>query len=243
MSKQGAALSLATAMTPSAAAAASALGAPWRRRQLMQTTRAASTSTTSSSPGPLPGVEPRDATADQAQERVNVQAPQANQHLPDPAAPDAPISLLQRVSESAQVPALPTIRPAACCPVGSADAGNAVASTPASKPACPVLPSLPAGYDPANGRHSGPHLSLRRGQRPGGAAGAAGLQGYTGKSRRRDHVSCPLLLIDRGLLPWQPWRRQGRCCTACTSKPTALLPWPLSSAGVRRRGRRGRQVT
>ena len=101
MSKQGAALSLATAMTPSAAAAASALGAPWRRRQLMQTTRAASTSTTSSSPGPLPGVEPRDATADQAQERVNVQAPQANQHLPDPAAPDAPITATAGLSADA----------------------------------------------------------------------------------------------------------------------------------------------
>ena len=140
MSKQGAALSLATAMTPSAAAAASALGAPWRRRQLMQTTRAASTSTTSSSPGPLPGVEPRDATADQAQERVNVQAPQANQHLPDPAAPDAPISLLQRVSESAQVPALPTF--------DLLHAVRSAALMPAMQLPAPLLPNLPVQFSP-----------------------------------------------------------------------------------------------
>jgi hypothetical protein len=137
--KQGAALSLVAAMAPSAAAAAAAaVGASWRR-QLLQTTRAASTSTststTNSSPGPLPGVEPQTAAADKAQGRVDEQAPQANQHLPDPAAPDAPISLLQRISEAAQVLALPTMPPAACCWGKSADVDNAVASTPAHEPA------------------------------------------------------------------------------------------------------------
>ena len=99
LGKQGAALSLATALRPSVAAAASVDGAA--RRLLLPTSRAASAST--SSPDPLPGVEPRDAAANRAQGRVIAQPPQGNQHLPDPAAPDAPTGLLQRISEAAQV--------------------------------------------------------------------------------------------------------------------------------------------
>lgn len=101
LGKQGAALGLLTAMRPYAAGAATGIAARWQRQLLPANGPAAST--LSNNPGPLPGVEPHGSAADQAQGRVNVQPSQPNQHLPDPAAPDAPLGLLQRFSEAAQV--------------------------------------------------------------------------------------------------------------------------------------------
>ena len=99
--KQGAALGLLTAMRPYAVSVATGIAARWRR-QLLPTNGPAA-STLSNNPGPLPGVEPHGSAADQAQGRMNVHPSQPNQHLPDPAAPDAPLDFLHRISEGAQV--------------------------------------------------------------------------------------------------------------------------------------------